>query len=253
MFDCLWRCHSFHWLSINPFTMVHQYTFKQSCTGYAMLLMSRIWRICFALGLIPSKIINQSRTVINISVWLSHTTVINVLIVVSAKLLYGLCKRVTVLPIPCALPLLNSINIYPLFRPLIKHILPFPSMREHLSIHFVSNCSVLMWNLSWLYESANQWHITQLLNLSIPVALHLNHSADTIFLSVPPAFCSISSDLNQYLSARYTLIIFNQLNIRVPSFRLYFLNCYVISQIIWNSLDQKWMLRLDALSCLIEL
>lgn len=148
MFDCLWRCHSFHWLSLNPFTTVHQYTFKQSYTGYAMLLMSRFWRICFALGLIPSKIINQSRTVITISVWLSHTTVINVLIVYSVKLLYGLCKRVAILPIPSVLPLLNSINVYPLFCPLINHILPFPSMREHLSIHFESNCSVPMWNLS---------------------------------------------------------------------------------------------------------
>lgn len=188
---------------LNPFTMVHQYTFKQSYTGYAMLLMSRFWRICFALELIPSKIINQSRTVINISVWLSHTAVINVLIVDSAKLLYGLCERVTILPIlPCLIPLT--------YTPLINHILPFPSTREHLSIHFESNCSVLICNLSWLYESANQWHITQLLNLSIPVALHLNHSVDIIFLSVPPAFYSISSDLPQYLSARYTLIIFNQ-------------------------------------------
>lgn len=73
-----------------PFTMVHQYTFKQSYTGYAMLLMSWFWRICFALGLIPSKIINQSGTVINISVWLSHTSLINVLIVGTANLLYSL-------------------------------------------------------------------------------------------------------------------------------------------------------------------
>lgn len=41
---------------------------SKSYTGYAMLLMSWFWRICFALGLIPSKIINQSGTVINISV-----------------------------------------------------------------------------------------------------------------------------------------------------------------------------------------
>lgn len=43
------------WLSLNQFATVHQYAFKQSRTGYAMLLMSRFWRISFALGLIPGK------------------------------------------------------------------------------------------------------------------------------------------------------------------------------------------------------
>lgn len=110
------------WLCLNPFTVVYQETFKQSYTRYAILLMSRFWHICFELGPIPSEIINQSRTVISIAPWLSHTTVINVLIVDSAKLLCNLCIGVTVLPFPSAL---LTGHIYPSFHPIIKHILPF--------------------------------------------------------------------------------------------------------------------------------
>ncbi len=41
--------------------------------------------------------------------------------------------------------------------------------------------------------------------------------------------------------------------IRVLTFRLYFPNCNIITQMARNSLEQNWMLSLDALSCLIEL
>lgn len=240
MFDCLWHCHSFCWLTLNPFTMVHQYTFKQSYNGYAKLLMSQFWHICFVLGLIPSKIIYQSRTVINIYVWLSHyTLLINVLIAAIDNVLY--CEIVTILPIPSALALLNPLNIYPLFCPLIKHTLPFLSTREHVSIGFESNSAVLMWNLSWLCESANQWCITQLLNLSVPVALHLNHSADFIFPSslVFHLFCLPK------ISLCSILILIHSVNQGS--------NYNIIIQIIWIRSEQKWMPRLDALSCLIEL
>lgn len=61
-------CRSFQRLPLNQFAMVHQYTFKQFNTGYVLLLMLGFWRICCALGLGPSEIINQYRPVISICV-----------------------------------------------------------------------------------------------------------------------------------------------------------------------------------------
>lgn len=55
-------------MPLNQFAMAHQYTFKQFSTGYVLLLMLEFWRICFALGLGPSEIINQYRPVISICV-----------------------------------------------------------------------------------------------------------------------------------------------------------------------------------------
>lgn len=168
------------WLCLNPFTVVYQETFKQSYTRYAILLMSRFWHICFELGPIPSEIINQSRTVISIAPWLSHTTVINVLIVDSAKLLCNLCIGVTVLPFPSAL---LTGHIYPSFHPIIKHILPFQNMIEHLSI-WIEHLSGDTVSVLTLRRCQSMMH-HRLLNLSVRVALHFNHPAD-IHLSLSP-------------------------------------------------------------------
>lgn len=73
---------------------------NKSNTGCAILTVSLFWHICFVLGLTPSEIINQSRAVTNISVWLSHTDKINVLIFGAAKLLCNL-QKICPSPLPC--------------------------------------------------------------------------------------------------------------------------------------------------------
>lgn len=213
-----------------PFTTTHRYTFKESYSGCAALLMSRFWHICSALGQLPGKISNQSWTVINISARLSHATTINVLIIDAAKLLCNLCETVTIFLCPLALGLLNGPTYSFLFGSLIKHTFLFSGARNIFQYALNWSLSSYTETVPALLESMARHFVSQGVHRCSFASQSLNRYPS--FRLAPVNFSSISFCLPQYLTGQYHWSCL--IRWYVPSLKLYFGNYDIINQSVWR-------------------